>query len=161
MPKRTVTRVLPRTSDDRIVTTKELLAHIPLTRQTIWRMVREGRFPPPIRLTSSRVGWRWSAVVAWLQEREKRPLASRRYFHQASLSDHHPASTKYLVTLMPDPEEGGYAVGCPALPGCWSQGETEPEALKNIAIAIREYLSVQGEIGHARPPVTVREIDVA
>ena len=38
--------------------------------------------------------------------------------------------------------EEGYAVGCPALPGCWSQGATEEEALKNIQVAIKEYLQV-------------------
>ncbi len=37
--------------------------------------------------------------------------------------------------------EEGFAVGCPALPGCWSQGATEEEALENITIAIQEYLA--------------------
>jgi predicted RNase H-like HicB family nuclease len=37
----------------------------------------------------------------------------------------------------------GYAVGCPALPGCWAQGDTEHEALINIQYAISEYLSVR------------------
>ena len=36
----------------------------------------------------------------------------------------------------------GYSVGCPELPGCWSQGDTEQEALENITVAIQEYLSV-------------------
>lgn len=36
--------------------------------------------------------------------------------------------------------EEGFAVGAIGLPGCWSQGATEAEALKNIADAIREYL---------------------
>jgi predicted RNase H-like HicB family nuclease len=54
--------------------------------------------------------------------------------------------------------EEGFAVGCPALPGCWSQGQTETEALENIRIAIQEYLiavheSLQGE--------DVREVNVA
>jgi predicted RNase H-like HicB family nuclease len=39
----------------------------------------------------------------------------------------------------------GYAVWCPSLPGCVSQGVTEEEALENIKDAIREYLSVRDE----------------
>ena len=41
--------------------------------------------------------------------------------------------------------EEGYAVWVPGLPGCVSQGATEPEALANIAEAIREYLQVATE----------------
>jgi predicted RNase H-like HicB family nuclease len=36
--------------------------------------------------------------------------------------------------------EEGYAIWCPGLPGCWSQGHTEEEALKNIKDAIESYL---------------------
>lgn len=39
--------------------------------------------------------------------------------------------------------EEGYSVSCPALPGCWSQGETKIEALENVREAIREYLAVK------------------
>ncbi len=46
---------------------------------------------------------------------------------------------KYKV-LVHESEEG-FSVSCPGLPGCWSQGETEEEALKNIQDAIREYLA--------------------
>lgn len=42
--------------------------------------------------------------------------------------------------------EEGYAVACPALPGCWSQGDTEEEALANIRIAIEEYLAARREL---------------
>jgi len=52
-------------------------------------------------------------------------------------------SLDYPVVLKKSEE--GYAVGCPALPGCWSQGSTEEEALENIRIAIREYLEVLKE----------------
>ena len=47
-------------------------------------------------------------------------------------------NTDYPVILKKSEE--GYAVGCPSMPGCWSQGKTEQEALDNIRIAIREYL---------------------
>ena len=41
--------------------------------------------------------------------------------------------------------EEGFAVWCPALPSCASQDDTEQEALDNIRIAIKEYLSVSDE----------------
>ena len=47
---------------------------------------------------------------------------------------------QYRVTLRQSEE--GYSVSVPALPGCWSQGDTEAEALANIKTAIEEYLSV-------------------
>lgn len=52
---------------------------------------------------------------------------------------------KYKVALHRDKEVAGFAVSCPGLPGCWSQGETEQEALENIRMAIQEYLSVVNE----------------
>jgi len=38
-------------------------------------------------------------------------------------------------------EEGGYSAFVPALKGCWSEGETETEALDNIRDAIREFIT--------------------
>jgi predicted RNase H-like HicB family nuclease len=51
---------------------------------------------------------------------------------------------KYKVVIMKTDE--GYCVHCPGLPGCWSQGETEEEAVANIRIAIQEYLAAREEI---------------
>jgi predicted RNase H-like HicB family nuclease len=51
---------------------------------------------------------------------------------------------RYRVVLQESDE--GFAVGCPELPGCWSQGSTEAEALDNIRSAVEEYLSVQAEL---------------
>ena len=63
---------------------------------------------------------------------------------------------KYKVVLQESEE--GFSVFCPGLPGCWSQGRTEAEALENIQDAIAEYLDavetlVQGQ--------EVREVTVA
>jgi len=53
---------------------------------------------------------------------------------------------KYRVSLRKTEE--GYSVSCPGLPGCWSQGATEEEALENIRSAIEEYLAARDEIFH-------------
>ncbi len=63
---------------------------------------------------------------------------------------------KYKIALK-DSEEG-YSVSVPGLPGCWSQGETEQEALKNIQVAIQEYLAARDEL---LEDATIREVDVA
>jgi predicted RNase H-like HicB family nuclease len=46
------------------------------------------------------------------------------------------------------PSEEGYSVSCPDLPGCWSQGATEAEALANMQIAIQEYVDAAEELGN-------------
>jgi len=54
--------------------------------------------------------------------------------------------------------EEGFSVSCPGLPGCWSQGATEEEALENIQDAIAEYL---GAIDQLLKGQDVREVRVA
>jgi predicted RNase H-like HicB family nuclease len=63
---------------------------------------------------------------------------------------------KYKIALRKSEE--GYSVSCPGLPGCWSQGETEEEAIENIQDAIREYLAA---IEESLQGVDIREVEVA
>ena len=51
---------------------------------------------------------------------------------------------KYMVKL--EKTDEGYSVWCPGLPGCWSQGATEEEALENIKDAIETYLATVEEL---------------
>lgn len=63
---------------------------------------------------------------------------------------------RYKIALQHSDE--GYSVSVPGLPGCWSQGATEHEALQNIRDAIVDYLAVRDELlGDAE----IREVDVA
>jgi predicted RNase H-like HicB family nuclease len=62
---------------------------------------------------------------------------------------------KYKVVLQRSDE--GVAASVPGLPGCWSQGQTEAEALENIRSAIQEYLAVVAEQTQG---AEVREVDV-
>ena len=62
---------------------------------------------------------------------------------------------RYQVAI--EKTDEGYSVYCPGLPGCWSQGETEEEALGNIAEAIEDYLiAVRDECESA----VLREVEV-
>jgi predicted RNase H-like HicB family nuclease len=62
---------------------------------------------------------------------------------------------KYRIAL--HKSEEGYSASVPGLPGCWSQGATEQEALENIQDAIREYLAAIDDQLRGK---TVREVDV-
>lgn len=62
---------------------------------------------------------------------------------------------KYRIAL--HKSEEGYSVSVPGLPGCWSQGTTEQEALDNIRDAIQEYLAAVNDQLRGK---TVREVEV-
>ena len=62
---------------------------------------------------------------------------------------------KYKVTIKESDE--GFSVSCPGLPGCWSQGDTEHDALENIQDAISEYLKAVEEISKGE---TTRLVEV-
>jgi len=62
---------------------------------------------------------------------------------------------RYKVALKRSEE--GFSVSVPGLPGCWSQGDTELEALANIREAIREYLEAAAELNK---DAEIREVDV-
>jgi predicted RNase H-like HicB family nuclease len=63
---------------------------------------------------------------------------------------------KYKIVL--EKSEEGYSVSCPGLPGCWSQGQTEEEAIENIQDAIQEYLAA---IEDTFKDADVREVEVS
>ena len=62
---------------------------------------------------------------------------------------------KYKIALRETDE--GYSVSVPGLPGCWSQGATEYEALQNIRDAIQVYLAVRDELLEG---AVIREVEV-
>ncbi len=63
---------------------------------------------------------------------------------------------KFKVAIYP--AEEGFSVNVPGLPGCWSQGATEAEALANIADAIREYLDAEID---STEGARIHEVEVA
>jgi len=63
---------------------------------------------------------------------------------------------KYKIALQKTDE--GFSASVPGLPGCWSRGATEDEALENIRYAIGEYLAAREDLLRG---TVVREVDVA
>ena len=65
---------------------------------------------------------------------------------------------KFTVTLEPG-EDGKWVCECPSIPGCFSQGTTKDEAIRNIQDAIAACLEVRAELGY---PLTVetRQVEV-
>jgi len=71
---------------------------------------------------------------------------------------------EYTVILIPE-EEGGYSVEIPALPGCYTQGDTKEEAISMAKEAIELYLEscqahnelIPQEFGIESLVITVRE----
>lgn len=45
---------------------KQLAAIIPFSRTTLWRKVRNGEFPAPIRLSAGITAWKVELVRAWI-----------------------------------------------------------------------------------------------
>ena len=60
-------------------------------------------------------------------------------------------------------EEGGFNVIVPALDGCFTQGETEEEALENAKEAIICYLEGLEKLNQikSKPGISLREVEVA
>ncbi len=62
---------------------------------------------------------------------------------------------RYQVTIYRSDE--GITIGAPALPGCWSEGDTEEEALVNIQDAIQEYLAA---LNDRLQGIETREVEI-
>jgi predicted RNase H-like HicB family nuclease len=62
------------------------------------------------------------------------------------------------VQVVLNRSEQGVAASVRGLPGCWSQGETEAEALENVRSAVQEYLAVVAEQIQG---AEVREVEVS
>ncbi|MEM1149947.1 MAG: AlpA family transcriptional regulator [Pseudomonadota bacterium] len=54
---------------DRILRRPEVEALTGLARSTLYLHIKQGRFPSPVQIGPRAVGWRHSAVAAWLAER--------------------------------------------------------------------------------------------
>jgi len=68
---------------------------------------------------------------------------------------------KFIVVLGPA-EEAGFNVSVPALDGCFTQGESEEESLKNAKEAILCYLEGMKKVNEikTKPGLIAKEVEV-
>ena len=55
---------------DRIISMKELLIRVPLSRTQIWRMEKAGIFPRRIKIGARRIGYSENAIARWIEYRD-------------------------------------------------------------------------------------------
>jgi prophage regulatory protein len=69
-----MTNQLPAVSSDASVLIREdelRNRRLRLSHATIWRLVRAGKFPAPIRIGARAIAWRLSEIEAWLESRPR------------------------------------------------------------------------------------------
>jgi predicted RNase H-like HicB family nuclease len=67
---------------------------------------------------------------------------------------------KYRIIIEQD-EDGVYIASCPALKGCYSQGDTIEEAIENIKDAIKLHIEARKIVGEPIPiEVLIEEVEV-
>ena len=67
------------------------------------------------------------------------------------------ATYRFNIVVERD-EDGVYIASCPALQGCYSQGDTYEEAVENLKGAIRLHIEARREVGEPIPIDVRREV---
>jgi predicted DNA-binding transcriptional regulator AlpA len=71
----------------RLIKLKTVLEYCALSKATLYRQIKAGRFPEPVRLTggwddsnaaSRSVAWREEEILQWIASRQKVPLSDTR-----------------------------------------------------------------------------------
>ena len=50
-----------------VLNVKDVSLITKLSRVTIWRLEKEGKFPPRIKISQKRIGWRKDEVAKWIE----------------------------------------------------------------------------------------------
>lgn len=68
MSKKEITGTLPTTGYLRL---PSVLSVIPVSSSTLWRLVRQNKFPKPTKLSSRVTAWRAEDVYSWIESTQK------------------------------------------------------------------------------------------
>lgn len=64
-----VTETRPQVKRDRLLPLPDVEIVTGTKKSTIYKLIKEGQFPPPVQITARRVAWPESRVLQWVQER--------------------------------------------------------------------------------------------
>ena len=54
---------------ERLIGRKEVLILIGISNATLWRWIKAGRFPAPLKIGQKKVAWRSSVLAHWIAQR--------------------------------------------------------------------------------------------
>lgn len=63
-------------TDRQMLRAPEVVRRTGLSRTTIWRQIRAGRFPAPLALSENSIGWPAAEIDAWLGSRQRRTYSA-------------------------------------------------------------------------------------
>ena len=61
--------------NDRLLTVEEVSARVRLSKPTIYKLIRQGQFPPQLHLCANKVAWIQREVDEWLAARAEARVA--------------------------------------------------------------------------------------
>jgi predicted RNase H-like HicB family nuclease len=66
---------------------------------------------------------------------------------------------RYVFPVVVEKDEDGYFISCPALEGCFTEGDTYEEALSNMEEAITAY--IESRLAHGEPIPPAEAVSLA
>jgi prophage regulatory protein len=54
---------------DRLITSAMVRERTSLSRTTLWRLVTQAQFPPPVQISVNRIAWSEQAIADWIAGR--------------------------------------------------------------------------------------------
>jgi|GEM_PF-245797 len=97
-------------------------------------------------MACSRRAISFSLCKACLRRRFARAADAQRWMAPEIACGYTPEDVRMNYKVVLNESDEVFSVSCPGLPGCWSQGASEEEALENIQDAISEYLAAVDEL---------------
>jgi predicted DNA-binding transcriptional regulator AlpA len=58
-----------QTPTTRLLRKPAVLARVPMSDTTLWRRVKDGGFPAPVKISTNAIAWREADIEQWIAER--------------------------------------------------------------------------------------------